>query len=201
MVARAPMPGWIQGPSDWVSCWPGRPSPRSSPPIGATDRQADVVDDTVHRYRTELTWDGSTALGYDSYERSHRVGAPPADATLDLAADPAFLGDPARLNPEQLLVAAASSCQLLSFLAVAARARLDVVAYEDRAEAGMPEPESGAMWITCIDLHPTITLSDTDRPRPTDERLTHLTEVAHRECFIANSLRSDVVVHPTFAWR
>ena len=56
-----------------------------------------------------------------------------------MSADPAFRGDATRMNPEQLLVMAAASCQLLSFLAVAARARLDVVAYEDEAEAAMPE--------------------------------------------------------------
>ena len=157
--------------------------------------------DTTHRYATDLAWVGSTAAGYDRYERSHRVGAPPADVGLELSADPAFLGDPERLNPEQLLVAAASSCQLLSFLAVAAHGRLDVIAYEDRADAQMPEAESGPMWITRIDLHPAITLADTDRDRPSDERLVYLVGVAHRMCFIANSLRSEVAIHPTFVWR
>lgn len=154
----------------------------------------------AHRYRTELTWAGSTGLGYDAYERSHRLSAPPAVTVLDLASDPAFLGDPSRLNPEQLLLAAASSCQLLSFLAVAARARLNVVTYTDRAEAQMPEPETGPTWIARIDLHPGVTLADTDRTRPTNERLVHLAGVAHRECFVANSLRTDVMVHPTFTW-
>jgi organic hydroperoxide reductase OsmC/OhrA len=135
----------------------------------------------VHRYRTELSWDGSTGSGYDGYDRNHRVGAPPAGLALDLSADPTFLGDQSRLNPEQLVLAAASSCQLLSFLAVAARARLDVVAYADRAEAQMPEIASGPMWITRIDAH--------------------LTEVAHRECFVANSLRTEVLVNATFSWR
>jgi organic hydroperoxide reductase OsmC/OhrA len=155
----------------------------------------------VHRYRTELSWDGSTGSGYDGYDRDHRVGAPPAGLALDLSADPTFLGDQSRLNPEQLVLAAASSCQLLSFLAVAARARLDVVAYADRAEAQMPEIASGPMWITRIDLHPAVTLADTGKTRPTDQRLAHLTEVAHRECFVANSLRTEVLVNATFSWR
>jgi organic hydroperoxide reductase OsmC/OhrA len=158
------------------------------------------VSGAVHAYATSLRWEGSTGAGYDAYDRTHRVGAPPAAATLDLAADPAFRGDPALLNPEQLLVAAASSCQLLSFLAVAARARLDVVGYADEATAEMPEDDP-PVRIVRIDLHPQIVLADTDRPRPAPERLAHLVEVAHRECFIANSLRSEVVVHPQFAWR
>src|SRR5829696_1214806 len=134
-----------------------------------------------HPYRTDLTWAGSTAEGYDHYSRAHRLHAPPAAGTLELSADPAFGGDPARLNPEQLLVAAAASCQLLSFLAVAARARIDVVAYRDTAEAVMPEDER-PMRITHITLHPVITLGSASAS-VRDERLDHLVEVAHRECF------------------
>jgi organic hydroperoxide reductase OsmC/OhrA len=154
----------------------------------------------THTYRTVLAWEGSTAEGYDGYERSHRLVAPPAEAEVHLSSDPAFRGDPSQLNPEQLLVAAASSCQLLSFLAVAARARLDVVSYLDEADAHMPDDDL-PMRITHIELHPVVVLADTDRPRPDESRLHHLTEVAHRECFIANSLRTEVTIHPTFAWR
>lgn len=157
------------------------------------------MDGVTHQYRTTLAWSGSTGVGYDAYGRTHRVEAVGPTQVLDLAADPAFHGDPALLNPEQLLVAAASSCQLLSFLAVAARARLDVVDYRDSAVALMPEDDP-PVRITRIDLHPAITLVAGERPRPEDGRLRHLVEVAHRECFIANSLRSEVVVHPTFTW-
>jgi organic hydroperoxide reductase OsmC/OhrA len=147
----------------------------------------------VHTYRTALEWNGSTALGYAGYDRTHRVEAPPAQTALTLAADPAFHGDPAKLNPEQLLVAAASSCQLLSFLAVAARARVVVVAYTDEAEGTMPE-DATPMRLTRIVLRPRITVAGD----VTDDRLAHLCEVAHRECFIANSLRTEVEVQPTF---
>ena len=155
---------------------------------------------TVHRYETALRWSGSTGVGYEAYDRAHEVAAAGVDAPLALSSDPAFRGDPSRLNPEALLLAAASSCQLLSFLAVAARARLDVVGYEDRAVATMPEDDP-PVRIVRIDLHPVIELADTERARPTPERLAHLVEVAHRECFIANSLRSEVVVHHEVRWR
>ena len=102
----------------------------------------------------------------------------------------AAIGD--LLNPEQLLVAVASSCQLLAFLAVAARARIDVVAYADDASGEMPGDDL-PMRITRIDLRPSITV----RGEVALERVEHLVEVAHRECFIANSLRSDIVVTPT----
>src|SRR3712207_4244678 len=96
---------------------------------------------TEHRYAGRVLWQGSTGLGYDGYGRAHEGSSPPAEAALALSSDPAFRGDPALLNPEQLLVLSASSCQLLSFLAVAARARIDVVAYEDEAEGVMPEDD------------------------------------------------------------
>lgn len=144
-------------------------------------------DRVVHRYRTHLAWSGSTAAGYEAYDRTHEASAPPAGAALTLAADPAFRGDPDLLNPEQLVVLAASSCQLLSFLAVAARARLDVRAYEDDAEAEMPEDDT-PVRLTTIILRPRVVLG----PGPSVERVRHLLEVAHRECFIANSLRTEV---------
>jgi organic hydroperoxide reductase OsmC/OhrA len=150
----------------------------------------------VHRYTTALTWAGSTGVGYDAYDRGHHIGAPPAAAGLDLSADPAFRGDPARLNPEALLLAAASSCQLLSFLAVAARARIDVVAYSDDASGEMPEPtQRGArMWVERIVLRPRITV----RGDVTDDRLGRLVQLAHRECFVASSLRTEIELRPTF---
>src|SRR5205823_14113066 len=115
--------------------------------------------------------------------------------TLDLSSDAAFRGDPSRLNPEQLVVVAAASCQLLSFLAVAARARLEVLQYDDHAEALMADDERPAR-LTSITLRPRITM----RTGPTDDRVRHLVGVAHRECYVANSLRTDVRVEPTIAF-
>lgn len=158
------------------------------------------MDGTVHSYRTALRWSGATGLGYEAYDRDHDVTVlGPVAPPLELSADPAFRGEPDRLNPEQLLVAAASSCQLLSFLAVAARARLDVRSYVDDAHAVMPEDDP-PMRIARIELRPVVHLADTDRARPDHDRLRHLTDVAHRACFIAASLRSEVVIEPTFHW-
>lgn len=138
-------------------------------------------------YRATCRWEGSTAAGQHAYDRTHAVTAPPAAGELEVSADEAFGGDPARPNPESLLLVAAMSCQLLSFLAVAARARVDVVAYEDDAEATMPDG-----WIAEVRLRPRITV----RAPATEARVRHLCEVAHRECFIARSLRGEVTVDP-----
>jgi len=154
-----------------------------------------VSEAPVHTYRAQCSWSGSTADGYPGYDRAHRGGAPPAEPDLALSADPAFLGDPGRLNPEQLVLLAAASCQLLSFLAVAARARIDVRDYRDDAVATMPEA-SRPIRLTEIVLRPRITLAT----GPTEERVRHLVEVAHRECFIANSLATPIRIEPLVAF-
>lgn len=150
-----------------------------------------MAEPAVHTYRAQCSWSGSTADGYRKYERAHRGAAPPAEADLALSSDPAFLGDPARLNPEQLVVLAAASCQLLSFLAVAAKARIDVRDYRDDAVATMPEAQRPVRLAEIV-LRPRITLV----AGPSEERVRHLVEVAHRECFIANSLATPVRVEP-----
>jgi organic hydroperoxide reductase OsmC/OhrA len=151
-----------------------------------------MSDETrVHRYTASCAWHGSTAAGYDAYDRRHQATSPPAPESLELSSDPAFRGDAALLNPEQLLVMAAASCQLLSFLAVAARARIDVVDYQDVAEGEMPEADR-PIRITRITLRPRITV----RGAVDDERIHHLVEVAHRECFVSSSLNTEVAVEP-----
>lgn len=96
------------------------------------------------------------------------------------------------LNPEQLVVAAVASCQLLSFLAVASRARVDVRSYQDEAEGMMPEGEP-PLRLTEITLHPRISVA----PGPSEERILHLVEIAHRECYVSNSLRTTIRIEPT----
>jgi organic hydroperoxide reductase OsmC/OhrA len=144
---------------------------------------------TVHHYAATVDWSGSTGAGYGAYTRAHDARVAPARASFTLSSDPAFRGDPALANPEQLLLLAASSCQLLSFLAVAARARIDVVAYHDDAKGEMPERET-PMRITRITLRPCITI----RGDITDDRVQRLVEVAHRECFIANTITADIAI-------
>jgi len=143
-----------------------------------------------HTYHARCRWTGDTGLGWESYDRQHAASAPPAAPELALTTGE-DKGDPAQLNPEQLLVIAASSCQLLSFLHVAAKARIEVIEYEDDAEGVMPEDDP-PMRVTNIVLKPRIVV----REGPSEERVRHLAEVAHHECYIANSLRTDVRVEP-----
>jgi organic hydroperoxide reductase OsmC/OhrA len=145
----------------------------------------------IHNYASRLEWSGATADGYAHYDRRHTVAAPPSPAQLLLGSDPAFRGDPELVNPEQLLLIAASSCQLLSFLAIAARARINVVAYTDEAEAVMPE-DSKPMRITRITLRPRIVIDGT----LDESRVRRYVQLAHEQCFIANSVSAEIVLEP-----
>src|SRR3954468_13275271 len=148
------------------------------------------MSDHTHRYTAKCSWRGSTGVGYDDYERAHTAVCPPAVTSAELSADPAFRGDPDRINPEQLLVMAASSCQLLSFLAVAARARIDVVSYEDDATGEMPDGRYP--WVERIVLRPVVQYRGDTR----EERGAHLLELAHGGCYLANSLRTAITIEP-----
>ena len=143
----------------------------------------------THTYSATLSWQGSTGGGYRDYSRSHSASASPAEAQLRLTADPTYRGDASDLNPEQLLLMAASSCQLLSFLAVAALGKVDVVAYEDAAEAFM-EHSRGPMKIDRIVLRPVIRVAGS---ADVDEILA-MVHKAHEDCFISNSLNSEIEI-------
>jgi organic hydroperoxide reductase OsmC/OhrA len=144
-----------------------------------------------HRYDTRLSWSGSTGLGWEEYDRVHSVTAPPAEQEIRLTTGESH-GDPSILNPEQLLVMAASSCQMLSFLHVAAKARIDVVAYEDEATGVMPLDDE-PLRITEITLRPRITVAGD----ASEERVRKLVQTAHDHCFIANSLNSAMSIEPS----
>jgi len=150
-----------------------------------------MTEHREHRYDVVCSWKGSTGAGYEHYTRAHDMSAPPAQADLAMSSDPAFRGDPTRLNPEQLLVMAAASCQMLSFLTIAARKRIDVVGYEDRAEGLMPEDDK-PVRITRILLKPRITV----KGEVDQETMEKMIELAHQQCFIANSLKSDIRIEP-----
>lgn len=126
------------------------------------------------------------------YTRAHTATATPADAALTLSADPHFRGDATALNPEQLVVMAASSCQLLSFLTVAATRGIDVLNYVDAAQGYMDDAAS-PVALSRILLRPVVTVaSDTHA-----DAVRAAMEQAHERCYIANSLRTTVKIQST----
>lgn len=145
--------------------------------------------DTNHVFRAITTWDAAESqptTSYTAYERSHTVrigGKPP----LALSADPAFRGDAARHNPEDLLVAALSSCHLLWYLHLCAEAGVVVLRYEDQAEGAL-HLVPGEGRFTEVVLRPRVTIRSGSDP----EAALRLHERAHAECFIANSVNFPV---------
>lgn len=148
-----------------------------------------------HRYEARVRWTGSTGLGWEDYDRAHTALAPPAEQEIHLTTGESK-GDPAVLNPEQLVVMAASSCQLLWFLHLAAKARIDVVAYDDDATALMPA-DGDPVSITQITLRPRITVAGP----ASEDRVRKLVTTAHEHCYIANSLTSEMTIEPTIEVR
>ena len=96
------------------------------------------------------------------------------------------------IDPEEALVAAASSCHMLSFLWVASRKGFTLESYEDDAVGEMTKTDAGKEWISKITLNPTIVwIGDA----PSQEQLAELHHEAHEVCYIANSIKSEVVVN------
>jgi len=150
----------------------------------------------IHLFECVTEWTGAVsgpASDYQTYSRDHRIqfeGRP----AIEASSAPAFVGDPNRLNPEEMLTGALSSCQMLTYLAVMARSRIPVVAYTDKATGYMEKGEDGKMWVTRVTLRPQITL----QAGASIERATALIDKAHHNCFIANSVKTQVVIEPTF---
>jgi|SRR5579859_2952381 organic hydroperoxide reductase OsmC/OhrA len=97
----------------------------------------------------------------------------------------------AAVDPEEMLVAAISSCHMLSFLHVARLAGFTAAAYRDHAEGVMETIAPGKEAVTKVELHPQI---EWIGPAPDEEKLTHLHHEAHELCFIANSVKTVITV-------
>ena len=151
---------------------------------------------TDHGYALTTVWTGGRGAGtagYRVYGRDFRIEAP-GKAAIAGSSDPEFLGDAARWNPEELLLAAASSCHMLWYLHLCASAGIVVLGYVDAAEGSMREEDGGGGRFTHITLRPQVTLA----AAADEERAGALHQAAHRKCFIANTLACAIAVEPTF---
>lgn len=144
-----------------------------------------------HHYRVSINWQGNTGRGtadYRAYARDYRISA--ADkAAIDGSADPAFLGDPTRWNPEELLLAAIAACHKLWYLHLCAKHGITVLAYRDDAKGEMDEGnhDQGGRF-TGATLRPHVLIS-ADSDAATALALHH---EAHQACFIANSVNFPI---------
>jgi organic hydroperoxide reductase OsmC/OhrA len=145
----------------------------------------------MSEHKAHIKWSrGGKDFTYKTYSRDHvwslNGNDVPASATT------AYLGSPNRVDPEAALVAALSSCHMLTFLALAANKGFVVDSYEDAAVGHLEKNAQGKLAVTRVDLHPKITFGGTKQPAAADLEWLH--DKAHKECFIANSVTTDVRV-------
>lgn len=148
-----------------------------------------------HTYTLTVTWTGNLGAGtstYGGYGRDHVYAAPGKPPILG-SADPAFRGDAARYNPEELLLASISSCHMLWYLHLAADAGIVVTAYADAPTADMVEDHARGGWFTGAVLRPRVEIAAGGNAGLARD----LHEAAHAKCFIANSLNFPVACEPT----
>ena len=105
---------------------------------------------------------------------------------------PAPWSNVANVDPEETFVASVSSCHMLWFLHVACDAGFLAESYDDEAEGFMTKNERGVLWISQITLRPRIIWGGTKQP--TADEIVRLHHLAHEQCFIANSIKTDVNV-------
>src|ERR1700751_3842257 len=106
-----------------------------------------MAGERKHHYRTTTRWTGNLGTGtsaYAAYSRSHELSGPGKSAAIAGSSDPAFRGDRARYNPEELLVSALSACHMLWVLHLCADAGITITAYSDEPLGLMMENEDGS---------------------------------------------------------
>ncbi len=143
-----------------------------------------------HHYHLSLEWTGNQGKGtssYRSYSRDYyiKIGNKPP---IHGSSDPSFLGDPNKYNPEELFLAAISSCHMLWYLHLCANAGIQVMSYLDSPEGSMEEKENGSGAFAAIILKPRVQIIQAEHQR----LALQLHEKASEYCFIANSVNFPI---------
>jgi organic hydroperoxide reductase OsmC/OhrA len=130
------------------------------------------------RYSREHTW---------TFDGGATIAASPAPSVI-----PAPYSNPAAVDPEEAFVASIASCHMLTFLYVAMREGFVVERYEDEAVGVMRKNDRGVAWVARVTLRPRIVYGGDKRPQAGD--IEHLHHLAHEQCFIANSVKTEIRV-------
>jgi organic hydroperoxide reductase OsmC/OhrA len=149
------------------------------------------VYEGMSEHKVTLRWErGGAEFVYQKYPRDS--WSFDGGHTMTATAAPAYLGNPANVDPEEAFVASLSGCHMLTFLAIACKQKFVLDEYTDQAVGHMEKNTEGRLAITRVELHPKITWSG--EKKPTAEELDKMHHGAHEQCFIANSVKTEVTV-------
>lgn len=151
------------------------------------------------KYKSSVRWEKQLDEVFtdNQYSRTHTWtfdGGTVLLASSSPLVVPIPMSNAAAVDPEEAFVAALSSCHMLFFLAIAAAKNYCIETYEDHAEGIMNKNEQGKMAMTEVTLQPKVTFSG--QTIPSFEQITHLHQLAHEKCFIANSVKSTITIIP-----
>ena len=154
---------------------------------------------TAHEYTAEVLWQRGADEHFtdNRYSRRHLWrfdGGLEVPGSSSPTVVPLPWSDAGAVDPEEAFVASLSSCHMLWFLSLAAKAKWAVRSYRDAATGVMTRNAAGKLWMSRVTLRPQ---ADFDGQRqPTREELLALHHHAHEQCFIANSVKTEVVCEP-----
>ena len=144
-------------------------------------------------HKATVTWIRETDdFSLATYNRSHEWDYGDNNKTLASAA-PGFAGDAERVDPEQAFTVSLSSCHMLTFLALASQAGFTVNEYIDEAEGVLAKHPNGGMWVSEVNLKPSIVFGG--GVVPSKDQINDLHHKAHEQCFIAKSIKTHVTIH------
>lgn len=147
----------------------------------------------MSEHKAHIRWKrDSSDFSYKTYNREH-VWAFDGGIEVRASANPKYLGKEDCVDPEEAFVAALSSCHMLTFLAVASMKGFVIDSYDDEAVGHMDKNENGRTAITRVDLNPKAAFTGDKQPSRQD--LDEMHEKAHKECFIANSVTTEIKVN------
>lgn len=149
----------------------------------------------MSEHHAGVRWKRTSAdFTYDTYNRAHEVIFKNGDIKIAASSAPAFKGDADRVDPEEAFVASLSSCHMLTFLAICAKKRLVLESYEDDASGALEKGANGKLWMAHVTLRPSVRFAA--GANVDAALLVELHHLAHADCFIANSVKTDVKVEP-----
>jgi organic hydroperoxide reductase OsmC/OhrA len=150
----------------------------------------------MKQFEATITWQrGTQPFADNRYSRAHQwefdggLRVPASSSPLSV---PLPMSDAAAVDPEEALVAALSSCHMLFFLSIAAKRGFIVDDYRDHAVGTMQKDDDGKMAMTRIALRPAIAFTGERMPGADDLAAIH--HSAHEQCYIANSIKAEVVI-------